>query len=76
MDMTPGKEGGTWLGCSRLGKVGVLLNLDSHDHAPDSSEKEGRGRQRFKIYNLKNLFHLIVKLNKRIYGAKLFEFQS
>lgn len=43
MDMTPGKEGGTWLGCSRLGKVGVLLNLDSHDHAPDSYGKEGRG---------------------------------
>ncbi len=45
MDMTPGKEGGTWLGCSRLGKVGVLLNLDSHDHKPDSSEKEGRGNK-------------------------------
>ena len=41
-DLTPGKEGGTWLGVSRLGKVGVLLNLDRHEYE-NSENKEGRG---------------------------------
>ena len=26
-DMTPGKEGGTWLGISRSGRVGMLTNI-------------------------------------------------
>lgn len=43
MDLTPGKEGGTWLGTSRLGKIGVLLNLNSVDYGGDLSSKEGRG---------------------------------
>lgn len=28
-DMTPGKEGGTWLGVSRSGKVGMLTNIST-----------------------------------------------
>lgn len=41
-DLTPGKEGGTWLGLSKLGKVSALLNLDSNVYGNDPS-KEGRG---------------------------------
>ena len=41
--MTPGKEGGTWLGLSRFGKIGVLLNLDRHDYGYDELNKLGRG---------------------------------
>ncbi|CAF0898038.1 unnamed protein product [Brachionus calyciflorus] len=43
MDMTPGKEGGTWLGTSRIGKISVLLNLNSVDYGSESAGKEGRG---------------------------------
>lgn len=45
MDLTPGKEGGTWLGTSRFGKVAVLLNLNSTDYSNgDNPNKEGRGK--------------------------------
>lgn len=43
MDLTPGKEGGTWLGTSRLGKIAVLLNLNSTDYGFEGQSKEGRG---------------------------------
>ena len=35
-------KSGTWLGLSRLGKIGVLLNLDKNDYGMDESKK-GRG---------------------------------
>lgn len=40
MDMTPGKEGGTWLGSSKSGRIGVLLNVSSRTSTDD---KLGRG---------------------------------
>lgn len=43
-DQTPGKEGGTWLGLNRYGKIGALLNLDRIDYEADDQNKEGRGR--------------------------------
>lgn len=42
VDLTPGKEGGTWLGMNRWGKIGVLLNLDRTDHGFEEN-KSGRG---------------------------------
>jgi uncharacterized protein with NRDE domain len=42
-DLTPGKEGGTWLGMSKFGKVSALLNLDRLDYADDDMNKAGRG---------------------------------
>ena len=36
------KKRGTWLGLSRLGKIGVLLNLDRVQHGFEEN-KEGRG---------------------------------
>ena len=42
IDLTDGKEGGTWLGLSKLGKIGVLLNLDRNKYENDEN-KEGRG---------------------------------
>lgn len=50
MDLTPGKEGGTWLGTSRLGKIGVLLNLNSVDYGIEFDSKEGRGYLNFNTY--------------------------
>lgn len=41
-DLTPGKEGGTWLGVSKLGRIGVLLNLSSKNY-PNDPNKLGRG---------------------------------
>jgi uncharacterized protein with NRDE domain len=41
-DLTPGKEGGTWLGLNRHGRVGVLLNLDRAKYENDEN-KAGRG---------------------------------
>ena len=38
-DLTPGKEGGTWLGMDRHGRIGILTNI-----ATGSYEKEGKGR--------------------------------
>lgn len=40
VDLTPGKEGGTWMGVSRGGRVGVLLNASSGTSDP---QKLGRG---------------------------------
>lgn len=40
VDLTPGKEGGTWMGVSRGGRVGVLLNVSS---ATSDPQKLGRG---------------------------------
>jgi len=42
-DQTPGKEGGTWLGCSKLGKIAALLNLDPVDYGKPEDDKLGRG---------------------------------
>lgn len=42
-DMTPGKEGGTWLGLSNKGKIGALLNLNSTEFGIDVTNKAGRG---------------------------------
>lgn len=42
-DLTPQKEGGTWLGLSKTGKIGCLLNLDKKDYSIDDINKEGRG---------------------------------
>ncbi len=42
-DQTFGKEGGTWLGCSKLGKIAALLNLDSSDYGKPQNDKLGRG---------------------------------
>ena len=50
-DLTPGKEGGTWLGMSKYGKISALLNLDSLDYADDDKNKAGRG---FMIPNFLN----------------------
>jgi uncharacterized protein with NRDE domain len=49
-DMTPGKEGGTWLGLNRQGRVGVLLNLDRAKYENDE-KKAGRGSFNFKKMN-------------------------
>ena len=40
--MTPGKEGGTWLGLSKLGRIGCLVNLNALEFPSDPSKK-GRG---------------------------------
>ncbi|XP_071946351.1 transport and Golgi organization protein 2 homolog [Antedon mediterranea] len=40
VDMTPGKEGGTWLGISKMGKVACLLNIRDKHVNP---ELKGRG---------------------------------
>jgi len=42
IDMTPGKEGGTWLGLSKLGRIGCLLNLNGLEYPADQNKK-GRG---------------------------------
>lgn len=39
-DQEPGREGGTWLGFSDTGKLAVLLNILSKQHA----DKKGRGK--------------------------------
>lgn len=49
MDLTPGKEGGTWLGASRIGKIGALLNLDRNEHGFEEN-KSGRGCLEFALY--------------------------
>lgn len=41
-DKTPGKAGGTWLGVSKYGRVGVLLNLSSKTY-PNDPMALGRG---------------------------------
>ena len=41
-DQTPGKEGGTWLGLSKHGRIGVLLNLSSKSFANNPTAL-GRG---------------------------------
>ncbi|XP_052072930.1 transport and Golgi organization 2 homolog [Mytilus californianus] len=38
-DMTPGKENGTWLGVSKKGRIGILLNI----LGVNDCEKKGRG---------------------------------
>ena len=38
-DMTPGKEGGTWLGMSKAGKIGMLTNVST-----GKPEVDGKGR--------------------------------
>ena len=40
-DMTPGKEGGTWLGISRSGRVGLLTNITTGKFAV--KDAKGRG---------------------------------
>jgi uncharacterized protein with NRDE domain len=42
IDLTPGKEGGTWLGLNRSGRVSALLNLDRNEHGFEEN-KNGRG---------------------------------
>ena len=42
--MTTGKEGGTWLGMNKYGKISALLNLDKIDYADDDLNKAGRGK--------------------------------
>lgn len=42
-DMTLGKEGGTWLGMNKYGKISALLNLDKIDYSGDDPNKAGRG---------------------------------
>lgn len=49
MDLTSGKEGGTWMGTSRMGKIAVLLNLNSVDYGNEIDSKEGRGFNYFKL---------------------------
>ena len=44
-DMTPGKEGGTWLGISRSGRVGMLTNISTGG---------------FSVINAKGRGHLVV----------------
>ncbi len=43
VDATPGKEGGTWLGLNKRGKIGVLLNLNAEDYGLNENDKGGRG---------------------------------
>ncbi len=59
MDLTPGKEGGTWIGASRFGKVSALLNLNSHDYSTDNPNKEGRGQGLIGL----NLYEHIIAYN-------------
>ena len=40
--MTPGKEGGTWLGMSKTGRLAFLLNIRRLDEVVDPDAK-GRG---------------------------------
>lgn len=42
IDLTPGKEGGTWLGLNRSGRISALLNLDRNEHGFEEN-KTGRG---------------------------------
>ena len=49
-DMTPGKEGGTWLGISRSGRVGMLTNITTGKFAV----KDAKGRGHLVIDYLQN----------------------
>ena len=40
--MEPGREGGTWFGMSKKGKLGMLINI-LLTHPPDLTKK-GRGK--------------------------------
>ena len=42
LDEQPGREGGTWLGLSSLGKIGILLNVLGN--SPPDFRKKGRGK--------------------------------
>uniref|UniRef100_T1J2R1 Transport and Golgi organization protein 2 n=1 Tax=Strigamia maritima TaxID=126957 RepID=T1J2R1_STRMM len=42
LDMEPGKEGGTWLGMTKTGRIGVLLNI-LQPVGQTNVEKKGRG---------------------------------
>lgn len=42
-DQTLGKEGGTWLGASKHGKIAALINLDRLDYGADDNKLVGRG---------------------------------
>ena len=77
MDLTPGKEGGTWLGISRrFHKLAVLLNLDRPDDTPDDLGKAGRGA--FKRALLLTFVTLLIYPDWycRIHGAQFPEWQS
>ena len=43
LDAMPGKEGGTWMGFSTQGKVGVLLNILENNKS-SNRPKRGRGK--------------------------------
>jgi len=40
IDMVPGREGGTWLGASKRGRIGTLLTI----LGANDSKKKGRGK--------------------------------
>lgn len=45
LDQTLGKEGGTWLGASKTGRIGILLNI----LGINDPRKKGRGKLKFKM---------------------------
>ena len=42
LDQTPKKEGGTWLGASKTGRIGTLLNI----LGINDPKKKGRGKNK------------------------------
>ena len=71
VDLTPNKEGGTWLGCNRFGKIAALLNLDQEEHGLDDPTKEGRGTINI-VYSYKKgtvFFQLLYSLFTRLLGS-------
>lgn len=43
--MNPGKEGGTWLGMSKKGRLAVILNIFN----PDGIRDDAKGRGKLEI---------------------------
>ena len=50
LDQTPRKEGGTWLGASKTGRIGILLNI----LGINDPKKKGRGKN--KVWNTRYIY--------------------
>ena len=64
-DMTPGKEGGTWLGISRSGRVGMLTNITTGKF----TLKNAKGRGNLVIDYLQGDDLTAVKYLERVAGS-------